>query len=136
MAFKITGECISCGVCEPVCPNRGIREDADRSIYVIDGDACSECVGFFNHQRCAAVCPVNSCILDRNNTQTEAVLFERARALHAASGKQLTLTPATSHFRKPAPPSLWSRLSRLFKSDAPAQDATQRDPSALEAAQP
>jgi ferredoxin len=34
MAYKITDECISCGACEPECPNQAISEG--EKIYVID----------------------------------------------------------------------------------------------------
>ena len=34
MAYKITDECISCGACEPECPNEAISEGDE--IYIID----------------------------------------------------------------------------------------------------
>ena len=39
MAYKITDECISCGACEPECPNEAISEGD--IIYVIDPDKCT-----------------------------------------------------------------------------------------------
>jgi ferredoxin len=80
MATMITEECINCGACEPECPNEAISEGED--IYVIDPSRCTECVGHFDEEQCAAVCPVDSCIPDPNNVETELSLFERAKKLH------------------------------------------------------
>jgi len=61
MAFKITEECINCGACEPECPNQAIA--AGDTIYVIDPEKCTECVGSHPESQCAAVCPVdNTCV--------------------------------------------------------------------------
>ncbi|MEE9196866.1 MAG: YfhL family 4Fe-4S dicluster ferredoxin, partial [bacterium] len=57
MATMITDECISCGVCEPECPNEAITEAED--IFVIDPNTCTECVGFHDEEQCAVVCPVD-----------------------------------------------------------------------------
>jgi len=80
MATTITSDCINCGACEPECPNNAIRQ-AD-PIYVIDPLLCTECVGFHDYEACAAVCPVDCCVPDPNNLETEEVLIARARALH------------------------------------------------------
>lgn len=80
MATMITDECINCGACEPECPNGAISQGED--IFVIDPKLCSECVGFHDHEACAAVCPVDCCIPDPNNTETEAALLDRARKVH------------------------------------------------------
>ena len=80
MATMITEECINCGACEPECPNEAISEGED--IYVIDPMKCTECVGHFDEEQCAAVCPVDCCVPDPNNVETEADLFARAKALH------------------------------------------------------
>ena len=65
MSTMITEECISCGVCEPECPNAAISE-AD-GIYVIDPALCTECVAFHDVEQCAAVCPVDCCVTDPNH---------------------------------------------------------------------
>jgi hypothetical protein len=39
-------------------------------------------VGFHDYEACAAVCPVDCCVTDPNNVETEEVLIARARALH------------------------------------------------------
>ncbi len=80
MATMITSECINCGACEPECPNDAISEGDE--IYVIDPMLCTECVGFHDYEACAAVCPVDCCVTDANNIETEEALITRARALH------------------------------------------------------
>ena len=80
MATMITSECINCGACEPECPNNAISQGEE--IYVIDPLLCTECVGFHDYEACAAVCPVDCCVTDPNNIETEEVLIARARALH------------------------------------------------------
>jgi hypothetical protein len=80
MATTITSECINCGACEPECPNNAISQGDP--VYVIDPLLCTECVGFHDYEACAAVCPVDCCVPDPNNLETEEILIARARALH------------------------------------------------------
>ena len=80
MATMITNDCINCGACEPECPNNAISQG--ETIFVIDPMLCTECVGFHDYEACAAVCPVDCCVTDPNNVETEEALIERARALH------------------------------------------------------
>lgn len=80
MATMITNECINCGACEPECPNNAISQG--ETIFVIDPKLCTECVGFHDYEACAAVCPVDCCVTDPNNIETEEALIARARALH------------------------------------------------------
>jgi hypothetical protein len=80
MATMITNECINCGACEPECPNNAISQG--ETIFVIDPQLCTECVGFHDFEACAAVCPVDCCVTDPNNIETEEALIARARALH------------------------------------------------------
>ena len=80
MATMITNECINCGACEPECPNNAISQGDP--VFVIDPLLCTECVGFHDYEACAAVCPVDVCVTDPNNIETEAALMERARMLH------------------------------------------------------
>lgn len=60
MAYKITDECIVCGACELECPNQAIS--AGKTIYVIDPDKCTECVGYYPTSKCAEICPVSACV--------------------------------------------------------------------------
>jgi 4Fe-4S dicluster protein len=80
MATMITSDCINCGACEPECPNNAISQGDP--VYVIDPKLCTECVGFHDYEACAAVCPVDVCVTDPNNIESEEVLIDRARALH------------------------------------------------------
>lgn len=80
MATMITNDCINCGACEPECPNNAISQGDP--VYVIDPKLCTECVGFHDYEACAAVCPVDVCVTDPNNVETEAALISRAREIH------------------------------------------------------
>jgi ferredoxin len=80
MATLIVDDCINCGACEPVCPNKAIS--AGEALYVIDPERCTECVGFHDAEQCAAVCPVDACLPDPDRQETERVLISRARRLH------------------------------------------------------
>jgi ferredoxin len=88
MAFKITEDCISCGACEPECKNEAIKEGQD--IYVIDPNRCTECVGWFEKQKCAEVCPVDACVPDPAHKETREQLLGKWRKLHPGQ------TPATT----------------------------------------
>ena len=101
MATYITEDCINCGACEPECPNEAISEGEE--IYLIDAELCTECVGFFDHEACQAVCPVECCIPNPNIPETEAVLIVRAQKLHPEDGelkKKADANVYPSRFRK------------------------------------
>lgn len=98
MAILITEECISCHACMPACPNSAIS--LGDSIYEIDPNLCTECVGFNEIPACADVCPVDVCVPDPDRPETESVLFARALQLHPDSASGLSLSPRTSHFRR------------------------------------
>ena len=80
MAYHISDECISCGACEPECPNAAISEGD--TPYVIDPDRCPECVGAYTTQQCADVCPVDAPHLDPDHEETKEALLEKWRGLH------------------------------------------------------
>ena len=80
MATYITSDCINCGACEPECPNEAISDGDD--IYVIDPELCTECVGFYDHEACNAVCPVPCCLPDPKRVENENQLIDRALELH------------------------------------------------------
>jgi len=101
MATHITTDCINCGACEPECPNEAISEGD--SIYVIDPELCTECVGFYDHEACQAVCPVECCLPDPSHVEAEADLLERALKLHPDDGelkKRADANTIASRFRK------------------------------------
>jgi ferredoxin len=114
MATMITEECINCGACEPECPNVAIYagavqfeyggqmyEPISNDFYYIVPEKCTECVGHFDQEQCAAVCPVDCCVPDPNHVETEEELFERAKILHP-DREFPELSTATSRFRKTA----------------------------------
>ena len=80
MATFITDECISCGACEPECPNGAITEG--EQLYIIHPGRCTECVGFHDEEQCAHVCPVDTCLPDPDREEDEATLLARAKKLH------------------------------------------------------
>ena len=101
MAISITSDCINCGACEPECPNTAIYEaGAEWSLagttyhdstspggfkgeffsgefYYIVPDKCTECKGFHDEPQCAAVCPVDCCLPDPNNVESEELLMKK-----------------------------------------------------------
>ena len=112
MSTKITEECINCGACEPECPNtaiyaggvqyeyKGAMADAlATDFYYIVPQKCTECVGHFDKEQCAAVCPVDCCVPDPDHVETEEVLLVRAKEIHPDRDFP-ALGPETSHFRK------------------------------------
>jgi len=81
MAMVIIEECISCGACEPDCPNEAITQGD--SIYVIDPDKCTECVGAHDTPKCVEVCPVEGCIIpDPNHLESREDLEAKYQRLH------------------------------------------------------
>jgi ferredoxin len=113
MATIITQECINCGACEPECPNTAIfqggvefEHDGKKSaalqadIFYIVPEKCTECVGFYDYEACAAVCPVDCCVTDPDRPEPEGVLLERAKSLHP--GKDFP-APFPSRFHPASP---------------------------------
>jgi ferredoxin len=112
MAIMITEACINCGACEPECPNNAIYEGGiswtwgegttlkeinqhgatigastpqqplSEDLFYIVADKCTECVGFHDEPQCAAVCPVNCCVLDLNHQETKEELLLKKVRLH------------------------------------------------------
>ena len=136
MATTITSECINCGACEPECPNTAIYAGGvpwelngatspaiAQDIYYIVPSKCTECVGFHDHEACAAVCPVDCCIPDPANLESEGVLLQRARELHPE-----TTFPddAPSRFRKEggATPAATATNGATVAAAAPAPAST------------
>jgi ferredoxin len=112
MATFITEECINCGACEPECPNtaiyaggaqydfKGAKVDAiSNDFYYIVPEKCTECVGHFDQEQCAAVCPVDCCVPDPNRPETEDALIARAKEIHPERAFA-ELSASNSRFRK------------------------------------
>ena len=95
MSTMITAECINCGACEPECPNTAIYEGGapwqrdgesrpalQQDVYYIVPEKCTECVGFFDQEQCAAVCPVDCCVPNPDDPETEEQLLAKAKLIH------------------------------------------------------
>ncbi len=87
MSYKITPDCISCGACEPECPNAAISEG--ENIYVINPDRCTECLGHFEASRCADVCPVEACVADPAHKDTKEQLIARFKKINPGKEPKL-----------------------------------------------
>ena len=76
MALMITEDCINCNACVDECPNDAISEG--ESVYVINSDLCTECVGFFDDPQCVNVCPVEGTIIpDPAHQETKEELLAK-----------------------------------------------------------
>ena len=95
MATMITDECINCGACEPECPNTAIYQGGveyewqggnhaalTNEFFYIVPEKCTECVGFYDHEACAAVCPDDCCVPNPTIVEAESLLLQRAREIH------------------------------------------------------
>ncbi len=88
MSLKITTECINCDVCEPVCPNQAIYMGS--SIYEIDSDLCTECIGHFDVPQCQLFCPVDCIPKDPNFPETEEELLLKSLKLKSKESQHAT----------------------------------------------
>jgi ferredoxin len=79
MALKITPECINCDICEPECPNDAIY--MGKTIYEIDPNKCTECVGHFGEPQCQEVCPVECIIGDPEHVESKETLLDKYKKL-------------------------------------------------------
>ncbi|HET8693983.1 MAG TPA: YfhL family 4Fe-4S dicluster ferredoxin [Aquabacterium sp.] len=75
MALMITEECINCDVCEPECPNQAIS--MGDTIYVIDPNKCTECVGHFDEPQCVQVCPVECIPVNPDRIESKDQLMSK-----------------------------------------------------------
>ncbi len=51
-------------------------------VYYIVTDKCTECVGFHDEPQCAAVCPVDCCVDDEDNRESNDALLAKKEKLH------------------------------------------------------
>ena len=58
------------------------QEPVDMDVYYIAPDKCTECKGFHEEPQCAAVCPVDCCVPDEQNEETEEQLLSKQRFMH------------------------------------------------------
>lgn len=83
MALMITDDCINCDVCEPECPNEAISMGP--TIYVIDANKCTECVGHYDKPQCQIVCPVSCIPFNPEHTETKDQLMAKYERLQKAA---------------------------------------------------
>ena len=83
MALLITSDCTNCTLCEPECPNNAIFEGEE--YFEIKTELCTECVGFNDTPACADVCPVDCCLDDESNVESEKELITKAQKIHPDS---------------------------------------------------
>ncbi len=50
--------------------------------YYIVPNKCTECVGFHDEPQCAAVCPVECCIIDEKNIESRDILLNKKKWMH------------------------------------------------------
>ena len=84
MALMITDECINCDVCEPECPNDAISQGD--TIYIIDPNKCTECVGHYDTPQCVEVCPVDCIPMNPDFKESTEQLQSKYEQLMAAKG--------------------------------------------------
>ncbi len=84
MALTITDECINCDVCEPECPNGAIAQG--ESVYVIDPNLCTECVGHYDRPQCLEVCPVDCILPHPDHVETPEALRQKYLAMNLKTG--------------------------------------------------
>ena len=63
-------------------------EPKDMDVYYISPDKCTECVGFHDEPQCAAVCPVDCCVPDEDNVESEEFLLTKQSFMHGDNDKQ------------------------------------------------
>ena len=80
MALMVTDECTSCGACIEDCPNQAISEGD--TVYIIDPEKCTECVGFNEEPQCVAVCPVECIVPDPARAESKDELLAKKARLH------------------------------------------------------
>lgn len=89
MSYKITNDCLGCGVCEAECDNEAISEGED--IYEIDPHKCTECIGISESPKCAEVCPAEVCVPDANYEESKEQLLKKWQQLHPGEEPSHTL---------------------------------------------
>src|SRR3970282_361456 len=136
MATMITNECINCGACEPECPHNAISQGDP--VYVIDPLLCTECVGFHDYEACAAVCPVDVCVTDPNNIETEDALIARARTIHPQTdfGERSKPRSRKAGGDSAAAPAAAAPQPPAGQASAPQEKAVVKPPAPVSAAAP
>ena len=58
------------------------QEPQNYDVYFIVSDKCTECHGFHETPQCAAVCPVDCCVPDEDNVESEEELMAKKEFMH------------------------------------------------------
>ena len=58
------------------------NDPVSEEFYYIVPEKCTECKGFHDEPQCASVCPVDCCIDDEDNSETEDELLQKKAWLH------------------------------------------------------
>ena len=61
------------------------QEAVSDEYYFIVTDKCTECKGFHDGPQCAAVCPVDCCVPDEDNVESEELLLNKQSFMHDES---------------------------------------------------
>lgn len=61
--------------------NTSIEPVSDEFYYIVT-EKCTECNGFHDEPQCAAVCPVDCCISDPDNVESEERLLAKKAYIH------------------------------------------------------
>jgi len=59
-----------------------VQEPIDDEVFFIVTDKCTECKGFHDEPQCAAVCPVDCCVPDEENEESDEQLLSKQNFLH------------------------------------------------------
>ena len=62
MALQIVDLSVNCWACVDVCPNQAVVEDVPH--FLINEQACTECLGDHAEAQCAAICPIEGAIVN------------------------------------------------------------------------
>ncbi len=58
------------------------QDPVSDDFYYIVSDKCTECIGFHEEPQCAAVCPVDCCVSDPDQEESETELLSKKENLH------------------------------------------------------
>ena len=61
------------------------QEPVSDEYYYIVTDKCTECKGFHDEPQCAAVCPVDCCVADEDNVESDEELLGKQEFMHGDS---------------------------------------------------
>ena len=59
-----------------------INNPISDEFFFIVPNKCTECKGFHEEPQCAAVCPVDCCVPDEDNVETEKDLLSKQKFMH------------------------------------------------------